>query len=248
MHGGADAADQHHLAGVPAQDAHHQIGARRLPGVGLGRVARLPVHNQGVGFALRALRRLVGRCPPARASWSPETAAWGPSPARAAVPETAEGLQLQRGVAQLQILPVAQQEVAVLEHPQVARPVVNGPQRLGLDRARRQAPAPRRESGARRLPLSPCLAAHQSRHAKGEQQPVFIQKVQRNQAVALAQVDGSGRGKAQRLDGNGECGRLRGLVGSRSGSASVSGLRRLRCWPDACGAPAFTSAGWRSTR
>ena len=85
------------------------------------------------------------------------------------------GLQIQRGVAHFQIPSVSQQEVAVLEHPQVARPVVNRPQGLGLNRSFRQI----EEYGANlALVLVASLAVHQTRHAKGKQQPVLIEKIQ----------------------------------------------------------------------
>ena len=112
------------------------------------------------------------------------------------------GLQLQRCIAQLQSIPVAQQEVAVLEHPQVARPVVNRPQRFGLDRSRRQ----RQHHGAN-LALVAGIAlarftANQPRHAKGEEQPVLIQKVQRGKAVrACPDTSAPGAEKPSACDG-----------------------------------------------
>jgi hypothetical protein len=47
-------------------------------------------------------------------------------------------LQVQRRVALLEAVPVAQQEVAILEHPQVAHAVVDRPQSLGRNRSSRQ--------------------------------------------------------------------------------------------------------------
>src|ERR1035437_6479947 len=226
MHGGAGAADQHHLSGVPAQDAHRQVGrtGRLLPvhrdsGDGCGRAGHFAwlLLRRG-GLARGGDQELLRRV-----HLQPEQ-----RPRKAQV-----GLQLERGVAQFEIVPVAQQEAAVLEHPQVAGPVVNRPQGLGLDRSGRK----RQHHGANLALVAgialPGLAADQPRHTKGEQQPVFIEKVQRNQAAALAQVDGPRSRESQRLDGNRERGGLRGLVGESVGQRALPGdagrFRRIRC-------------------
>ena len=91
-----------------------------------------------------------------------------------------------------EIVAVAQQKVAVFEHPQVAHTVVHGPQRLGLHRALRQ----REHHGANLAfvaswPLQ--VAVQQAGDAEGEQQTVFVEKIERGQGVARAQVDSAGR-------------------------------------------------------
>ena len=106
--------------------------------------------------------------------------------------------------------------MAAFEHPQVALPVVHGPQGLGFDRTGRQI----QHHGAN-LPLVLLyggVAAHQSGHAEGEEQPVFIEKIQRDQAVALAQEDGTRGVKPSGSTGMEKAGGCDGPSGSRSGS------------------------------
>ena len=164
-------ADQHHLAGIPAQDAEHHI---RLSG-GL-----LPIHNRA-----RLRTRRTGNV-----VWPRRGPLWlarvGDHKLLRGVHlqpkqrprKTQKRLQLQSGVAQRKTVPVPQQEVAVLEHPQVAQPVVNGPQGLRLDRSVRQ-----HQHHGPNLPFVGIvavgrLAMDESRHAKGKQKPVLVQKVE----------------------------------------------------------------------
>jgi hypothetical protein len=104
--------------------------------------------------------------------------------------------------------------MAVVEHPEVAHPVMYGPERLGLNGARRQS----HDDGADlALVLLAGFAVDEAGNAKGEEQMVFIEKVERNETVALAKINGARSGKAQGINGKRQNWWKRWLVGKALG-------------------------------
>ena len=174
----------------------------------------------------------LGPLPPVRASRSPETVCAGSISIQSSGPG-----KRKKGFNSSVASPISKfsrsrsRKRPSVEHPQVALPGHEPSTRLRTRLCPRAAPAPRRESDAHLPPPRlRGLAANQARHAEGEEQPVFVQKVQRDKAEPLAHIDAAGRGKSQRRQGNGEGG-LRGLFGEpvrQRGNFSRAGwLRRI---------------------
>src|ERR1700751_885907 len=98
--------------------------------------------------------------------------------------------------------------MAIIEHPDVAAPIVKRPPSL-----RRNVAPGQCQNDCTNLALVGCpriaLASDQSRRMKREQKMIFIEKVQRYQALAVSLVNRAGSKKTQRLDWNAECRCLR---------------------------------------
>src|SRR5208337_2986235 len=85
-------------------------------------------------------------------------------------------LQLEGSVSLLQIVAIAEEKMAVAEHPKVARAVVESPKRLGLDGTFGQYQHHRANLA---LVVVRCpRPVDQPRRAKREQQPILVEKVQ----------------------------------------------------------------------
>jgi hypothetical protein len=63
-------------------------------------------------------------------------------------------------------------------------------------------------------------------NVEGEEQPVFIEEIERGHRIPRAQVDGAGRAESQRLDGNGERGRKGGPAREAIKKGALYGRRR----------------------
>ena len=103
--------------------------------------------------------------------------------------------------------------MTVLERPQVADAIVHGPHRLCFNRSLGQ-----RDHHGANLALVAFLsveeiAMQQAGHPEGEEQPVLVEEVQRGHRISRANIDGAGRGEAQRLNGKADRGRHRRFIG-----------------------------------
>jgi hypothetical protein len=131
------------------------------------------------------------------------------------------GLERERAVALEEAVAVADEKMSVVEHPQVAGVVVDGPPGLGHDRTGGQS----QQDG---LDLAgvfrSSLAALQAGYAKGKQYLVFAEKIERYKGIPHAQIQHAGSGEAQSVDRNGEGWRDRGFIGKlRAEGAGLDG-------------------------
>jgi len=99
--------------------------------------------------------------------------------------------------------------MAVVQHPEIPIPIVNRPERLGC-----HCTTGKSEENGANLALvrggGVSLPPDQAGGVEREEQVIFIQKIEGDQALALALVDRSGREEAQGFDWDAEGGRLRG--------------------------------------
>ena len=94
--------------------------------------------------------------------------------------------------------------MTIFEHPQIPHTIVHGPKRFGRYRSGRE-----REHDGADLPLvAPCtlpgFTMHEAWDPEGEKQSILVEKIERNQAVSLSQINGSRRRKTQRLNRDAE--------------------------------------------
>src|SRR5271168_5128839 len=113
-----------------------------------------------------------------------------------------KGAQLQVGIAQLQVVAVAQKKLPVAEHPKVALAVVQGPDRIGQDCSLWQLQNDGADFAFFTGVGAGAVAVNQPGNAKSKQQMVFIEEIKRGQAVAQAKIERRRRGETERLNGD----------------------------------------------
>src|SRR5579864_8747532 len=106
-------------------------------------------------------------------------------------------LQLQVGVAHLEVVSVAQQELPVAEHPKVALAVVQGPDRVCQDCPLRQLKNYCADFAFFTRVSAGAVAMNQPGNAKGKQEMVFIKEIERGQAVPQAKIERYRRSEAE---------------------------------------------------
>ncbi len=92
--------------------------------------------------------------------------------------------QVQCRIALFQAILIAQQEMAVLHHPQITNAIMHSPKRLTGYRAGRKQQHDRANL-THVVGVLSGFAMEQARDTEGEEQPVFIEKIQRGKAVPL---------------------------------------------------------------
>src|SRR6266567_2406825 len=173
MDGRTNVADEHDLAIAAAENAQHHLG---IVAIELLICTHVGCGSGGAGnFAFDGLVR-PGLCGTryqvltSRVEFDPENVAG----------EAKKRLQLQGWIAEEQRIAIANEELPVIEHVEVVRVIVDGPDSLSLDGARGQT----EDHGANlslvmRVAFG-AVAMNEGGHAESEQKVVLVKEIEGN--------------------------------------------------------------------
>src|SRR5580704_8213395 len=103
--------------------------------------------------------------------------------------------------------------MSIVKQPQIARTVRHGPLGLPLDLAFRKRQHQSSNLMLLVIYVGTGIASHEFRNPESEQNPVFVEEIQANQALLAQQVVLTRNRKAERPDRNCESGRNAGILG-----------------------------------